>query len=252
MTRGRPLAVALAVAAVGATCSRVNRPCPQPRPFPTRAPTRAPSDAPTTAAVEATGARYQVCGGGTTYRIDRAGARALTEAELREIKSALYSATPGHETAGIGGVACPPAKPDLGVLLWIRENTATPIMIAQHVAALAARAGGDPTVHLQVTIHSAPGPRCAPDDPACGPVPYEAACVERTDYHPKGKREIVRARPGRGPCAYDGECRVGGCGNECVPTSLVDRAGTCEGRSGWDNVYCGCVEAKCVWFTTTP
>jgi hypothetical protein len=251
MTRAACSAVVLAAVALGATCGHANRPCPKPRPFAARAPTRAPGDAPTIAAVEATGARYQVCSGGTTYRIDRAGARPLTEAELRELKHALYSSTPGREMAGIGGVTCPPAKPDLGVMLWIRESTASPVMIAERVAALAARAGGDPTVHVQVEIKSAPGARCAPDDPACGPVPYEAACVEQTDYHPRGKREIVRARPGRGPCAYDGECRVGGCGNECVPTSAIDHAGTCEGYAGWDNVYCGCVEKKCVWFTTT-
>jgi len=249
MTRASPVAVVLAAASL-ATCSRVNRPCPTPRPFVGRASTRAPSDAATAAAVEATGARYQICTGGTTYRIDRRGARALTEAELRAFKDALYFGTPIRGMAGIGGVACPPAKPELGVKVWIRENTATPQAIAARVAELAARAGGDPTVHVEVNISSAPGARCAPDDPACGPVPYEAACVEQTDYDPKGTRTIVRARPGRGPCSYDGDCYVGGCGNECVPGSMVDRGGTCEGRAGWDNVYCGCVEARCVWFTT--
>jgi hypothetical protein len=249
--RRRP-SVALMFAAVSlVTCNRANQRCPKPRPFASRQPTRAPNDAAAAAAVEATGARYEICASGTTYRIDRIGARALTEAELRTFKDALYFGIPVRGAAGIGGVACPPAKPALGVKIWIHENTATPTVIAQRVAELAARAGGDPTVHVEVNINSAPGARCAPDDPACGPVPYEAECVEQTDYYSKGRREIVRARPGRGPCSYDGECRVGGCGNECVPGTMVDRAGTCEGRVGWDNVYCGCVENKCVWFTTT-
>jgi len=125
MTRRPSVAIVLAAASL-ATCSRVNRPCPTPRPFVGRAPTRAPSDAATTAAVEATGARYQVCRGGTTYRIDRRGARSLTDAELRAFKDALYFGTPIRGSAGIGGVACPPAKPDLGVKVWIRENTAPP------------------------------------------------------------------------------------------------------------------------------
>ena len=251
MTRGPSYAVVLAAAALGAACSRVNRPCPQPRPFASRPPTRAPSDAPTTAAVQATGARYQVCGG-SHYLIDRPGIRPLTERERLDLRMALYRGVPGAQSAGVGGCRCPPATPALGVTLQIRENTATPVMIAERVAALTASAGGDPAACVDVTILSAPGARCAADDPACGPIPYEAACVEQTDYDPKGQRVIMRARPGRGPCAYDGECRVGGCGNECVPTSMVDHAGTCEGRAGWDNVYCGCVETKCVWFTTTP
>jgi hypothetical protein len=156
---------------------------------------------------------------------------------------------PGAHSAGIGGCRCPLAKPALGVVLQVNENTATPVAVADQVAALAARAGGDPAACVDVAIASAPGPRCAADDPACGPVPYEAACVEKTAYDPKGKREIFRARSGRGPCTYDGECLVGGCGNECVPSAETARAGTCELHT-WDNVYCGCVEKKCVWFTT--
>jgi hypothetical protein len=245
-----PIAAVLAIVSLGVTCSHAGRPCPTPRPFAGRQPTHAPDDAATAAAVAAVGARYQVCPGGTDYVVDRPGARALTDTERDVLKLGLYKVSPGAESAGIGGVACPPAKPVLGVQLSIRENTATPAMIAERVVALAARAGGDPAVRVQVTIVSPPGPRCAAEDPACGPVPYEAACVERTGYDPKGQRTLVRARPGHGPCAHDGECRIGGCGNECVPASHFDHAGTCEGYVGWENVYCGCVENKCVWFTT--
>lgn len=243
-------AAVLATVSLGVTCSHANRPCPTPRPFIGRQPTRAPDDAATAAAVAATGARYEVCSGGTRFLIEHPGARALTEAELLELRTGLYVSSPGSESAGIGGVACPLAKPALGVQLSMREHTATPAMIAERIAALTARAGGDPAAHVQVTIVSAPGPRCAADDPACGPVPYDAACVERTSYDPKGKRTLVRARPGHGPCAHDGDCHVGGCGNECVPGSGFSHAGTCEGYGGWENVYCGCLETKCVWFTT--
>jgi len=245
-----PVAAVLATVSLGVTCSHAGRPCPTPRPFAGRQPTHAPDDAATAAAVAATGARYQVCAGGTDYIIDRPGTRELTEAERKLLNVDLYKSTPVRGMAGIGGVACPPAKPQIGLRVWLDENTATPVMIAERLAALATRAGGDPAARVQVTITSAPGPRCTADDPACGPVPYEAACVERTDYDPKARRTLVSARSGLGPCGYDGECGVGGCGNECVPTHLVDHGGTCEGRIGWENVYCGCVEAKCVWFTT--
>ncbi len=249
MTFRRAPTVVLAAASLAATCSHAKSPCPTPRPFASRAPTRAPDDPATTAAVEATGARYQVCPGGTQYLIDRPGKRALTESELLELRTALVR-VPGAHSAGIGGCRCPLAKPALGVLLGVNENTATPGAIADQVAAVAARAGGDPAACVDVAIVSAPGPRCAADDPACGPVPYEASCVEKTDYDPKGRREIVRARSGRGPCAYDGECRVGGCGNECVPSAETAHAGTCEEYGHWESVYCGCVEEKCVWFAT--
>jgi hypothetical protein len=245
-----PIAAVLAIVSLGVTCSHAGRPCPTPRPFPARPPTRAPDDAGTTAAVAATGARYQICPAGIDYIIERPGARELTDAERNAVRAALYQSTPGRDMAGIGAVACPPAKPTLGVRLSIREGTATPAMIGERIAALADRVGGNPAIRVQVTIVSPPGPRCAVDDPACGPVPYKAACVERTSYDPKATRTLVRARPGRGPCAHDGDCRVGGCGNECVPASHFDHAGTCEEYGGWDNVYCGCLKNKCVWFTT--
>ena len=248
MNPGRTLACVL-TASLAVTCSHANRPCPTPRPFATRAPTRAPDDAQTAAAIAATGARYHACAEGSTYVIERPGARTLTEPELLDLRTALFS-VPGAQSAGIGGCRCQPDEPTLGVVLWVNENSAAPAAVAEQVAAHVARAGGDPAACVAVTILSAPGPRCAAGDPACGPVPYEAACVERTDYDPKGKRTLVSARPGRGPCTHDGECVVAGCGNECLPSSEVGGSGTCEGRIGWENVYCGCLEQKCVWFTT--
>jgi hypothetical protein len=249
MTFRRPPTVVLAAASLVVTCSHANRPCPTPRPFASRAPTRAAVNASTAAAVGATGARYEICPGGIQYLIDRPGKRALTDSELLELRRILFT-VPGARSAGIGGCRCSAAKPSLGVLLWLAENTATPVVIAEQVAALAASAGGDPAACVEVEIMSAPGPRCAADDPACGPVPYEAACVEKTDYDPKQRRKIVRARSGRGPCDHDGDCLVGGCGNECVPSTEIANEGTCEEQIGWDNVYCGCVEKACVWFTT--
>jgi hypothetical protein len=98
-------------------------------------------------------------------------------------------------------------------------------------------------------------PRCAADDPACGPMPYNRACVEQTDYDPRAKRKLVYGENGREPtipgqCTHDGECVIGGCGNKCIPTSLGSSTGTCEGRLELEHAYCGCVDTACVSFTT--
>jgi hypothetical protein len=98
------------------------------------------------------------------------------------------------------------------------------------------------------------GPRCAADDPACGPMPYSGGCVEQTDYNPRTKRKLVYGASGRGAttpgeCTYDGECSKGACG-KCMPTSRGISFGACAGRLDLEHAYCGCVNTACVWFTT--
>ena len=243
------LVVALGVG----TCSHADRPCPPQHVFVRRPPVLAPTDPATTEAIEAAGARYEVCPPGRDYLLARAGERELTDPELTTVATALQE-LPGIERAGTGNVRClsPPSRAALrlkvrspGVTLQVRENGATPVQIAQELARVAP-AGA--TARVLVLIKFAPGPRCAPDDPACEPLPYEAACVEKTDYDPKGKRKIVRG--GAGSCTYDGECTGGGCGNACVSTSSIPRPGTCPRYLGWEDVYCGCVQNACAWFTT--
>jgi len=99
------------------------------------------------------------------------------------------------------------------------------------------------------------GPRCAADDPACGPMPYRGGCVEQTDYNPRTKRKLVYGAGGRevttpGQCTHDGECVKNGCGNQCTPASRGTSFGTCEGRFELEHASCGCVSTACVWFTT--
>jgi hypothetical protein len=240
----------LAILLGAGTCSHAGRPCPPQRPFARRAPTLAPTDAATVAAVAATGGRYEVCGRESTYLIARDGERELTEPELKRVMNGLYHGPPGMESAGIGGVRCrsPSSRPSLGITLQVREQSAAPVQIARQLATLAPDGS---TARVEVTIISAPGPRCAADDPACEPLPYQAACVEKTAYNPKATRSIVRAGGGSNlSCAHDGECVIGGCGNDCVPTSDVPRPGTCQLYTHWQNVYCGCLQNTCAWFTT--
>ena len=178
----------------------------------------------------------------------RDGKRELTDSQLLDLRNMLIAL--GSTSAGIGGVGCPPAAPHSGVVMWVDERTVTPAASAERLSAFVSRADGNPSVRVRVTILSAPGPRCAADDPACGPLPYEAACVERTHYDPRGKRTIVEGSSTTGQCKHDGECVVGGCGNACAPAAAIGREGTCEEHIGWDDVYCGCVKTACVWFTT--
>ena len=231
------------------TCGHPSRTCPPQRPFARRPPTQAPTGPATVAAVAAAGARYEVCAP-AAYVLTREGQRELTNRELLTVQDGLFNGLPGRASAGVGGVRCPRSSSPgaIGVHLEIREHSATPVEIAEKLAALAPEGA---IARVQVTIISAPGPRCAPDDLACEPLPYGAACVEKTDYDPQGKRTIVRAGGGTdAPCAHDGECTIGGCGNECVPTSDIPLPGTCQLYTRWQNVYCGCVQNACAWFTT--
>jgi hypothetical protein len=135
------------------------------------------------------------------------------------------------------------------VQLWARDVKAPPEVLARTMVAALAPLAGNPTARIQVTVRTTPGPRCDPSDPICGPLPYQAMCIERTDYDPKAPRKFVRGQGRSGECVHDGECFVAGCGNNCVPAKLTDLAGTCECYSHWQNVYCGCVHKACAWFT---
>jgi hypothetical protein len=251
---GRSAAVAMfAVCA----CGHANHPCPAPRELAPRRPALAPADPAIAAAVKAAGARYEVCPDRQHYLVVRDGKRELKDAERLEIRTGFFGAVEGVVSAGIGGCRCGMTDPPWpGIQVDVREKGATPEEIARRLVSGAAQAGAaDATVRVQVTILTAPGLRCAPGDPACGPEPYDHQCLEKTDYNGKKKRKLVYQENGRertvaGQCTHDGECFQDGCGNQCSPTSHIPAAGTCEGRFELEHAYCGCVNTACAWFTT--
>jgi len=103
------------------------------------------------------------------------------------------------------------------------------------------------------SLSSEPQPRCASDDPACGPQPLDSsgpAC-----FYPSKSRKRLPAGESSPPsarepaCAHDGDCRIAGCGNVCVHYSFGRISTDCE-APGWlhENAFCGCVNHACSFF----
>lgn len=254
MMRGRVgfLAVAAALAALECAHTRQQRPCPTPRPFAKRAAVGAPAEAATRPAIEAAGGRYHVCGDGLRYVVTRPGERELTDEDISVVFNQRLLrglSTVSMRESGYGPASCPDPGSDRqrGLVARVPENAVTPAQILEDLDRLGALAQAqDATLRALVLVLSAPGPRCAKDDPACTPVPYSAACAEQTDYDPSEDRRVVQG--GSGSCNYDGECAPGGCGNECTATSEIDVVGLCDGRGSLAKAWCGCVKGGCAWF----
>lgn len=105
-----------------------------------------------------------------------------------------------------------------------------------------------PRIELAISLAGRLGPRCAGDDLACEPVPYNL----REAYDPLGDRHAdVLGELSAGACEHDGECVQAGCGNHCVSWELggAHEAATCEGYQFSRAVFCGCVAGECAWFT---
>lgn len=102
-------------------------------------------------------------------------------------------------------------------------------------------------LELSVQLEGRLGPRCGEDDPTCLPVAYEGGTYDRDGSRIGG----AFASHSAGPCDYDGECVVMGCGNHCALWEYggANEAATCEGYSFSRPIFCGCVEGECQWFS---
>jgi hypothetical protein len=89
-------------------------------------------------------------------------------------------------------------------------------------------------------------PRCSADDPECGPLPYAISTDRRT--HRPSRARYPLYPPEHSPCAHDGDCNLGGCGNSCESWVNPSYEGTCEGLSTLEGALCGCVANHCAWF----
>jgi hypothetical protein len=100
---------------------------------------------------------------------------------------------------------------------------------------------------------SAAHPRCAHEDPDCGPLSYDGpACLEETGYAWNGPRKPVHPAGG-GECGHDGDCVLTNERESCESRFRLDGermfrgSGTRIGRE-WRRTYCGCIEGQCGYF----
>ena len=98
---------------------------------------------------------------------------------------------------------------------------------------------------------SAAHPRCAREDPDCGPLPYDGpVCLEESGYVSNGPRAPVGA-PGGGECVHDGDCVLTDecvrCESRLAGVQLILGCSTPVGRE-WRRTYCGCIEGQCGYF----
>lgn len=111
----------------------------------------------------------------------------------------------------------------------------------------------DATVRICISLTGLLGPRCAPDDPACGPTPYSGT-LESAGYACERDRTTfawtLEEGLSRGACTHDGECVEAGCGNHCVAWPEAGFGATCEGYLDLESApaLCGCVAGTCTWF----
>jgi hypothetical protein len=214
-------------------------------------PARAPTGAATAAAVATTGARYQICADGGTYLLSRAGTREPKPFELDDLSAAVRHQLAHRFLAEVSSVNCLTPGRAPGLRTALRADNFSPGQLARALTAAADGAAPGATIYLEVHLLPPPGPRCAADDPACEPLPYQGRCAEQTGYDPRATRKPAgMLRHAGGACSYDGECIIGGCGNDCGPPAIEGLAGTCELYEFRRPVYCGCVNRRCAWFMT--
>lgn len=198
----------------------------------------------------ADGSPVSVLATGRGWRVSLGGERALSPDEgvallgrlrdrdpaLRFLGYGVYCGEPAHLCFQLAGSLCELRVED--AVRAVRDALALDVGLA------------DARVELQVVLEGALGPRCSAGDPACVPLPYEGD----PSFDPAGPRHTGRlAEHSAGACAHDGECVVGGCGNDCVLWEYggANESATCEGYVFSDPapMFCGCVEGGCAWFT---
>ena len=114
---------------------------------------------------------------------------------------------------------------------------------------------------ILVEIQGRTGPRCTPDEPHCGPLPYhqpikDGAQEERLwsgaftlPLSPGVELHRLRDDLSTGTCTHAGDCVRAGCGNHCDAWYQPVHGASCPGFPELADAYCGCVESRCAWFS---
>jgi hypothetical protein len=192
---------------------------------------------------------------------------AIDWAPLKAIKDELWTKAVGrakHGSVGVGACCGNRERAERGQEL-VRCLVVSYDLCALEMAdvvtlvegALRAHGVAEARVGVSFNLSGAAGPRCTPDDPACGPLRYlggaestrRKVCSDRRVPIDRAFSPAYGSLSG-GTCSHDGECSVGGCGNQCTTWTNAGGYGTCEGHSRMEEApaYCGCVEGSCAWF----
>lgn len=272
--RRATIGLALVAAAIG-SCARVPRPCAAPPSSAT--PTAVRRDYclappwtidPQRPASGVEGWSAAACGegrsGGSAYFIHD-GPRELTGAELMAIQRALAAFVGKGASTGIG-VCCSAeiaARTKVACLkVWTGLCGLSTLELVRSVDdALREQGLGAGHIGVDVNIGDRVGPRCAPSDPACGPlderqpvgpgVASQPGC--EAVRRPVGQFPISAPswRVSRGACTHDGECVIDSCGSRCAPWNAErGRSTACDdsGHADKEPAYCGCIDGRCSWF----
>jgi hypothetical protein len=174
--------------------------------------------------------------------------RALTDAEGAALWKGFSSEVfmQGGLSMGSSGMysiyrcddAAPPSciKVDMWMCQVSIETLATRVQALLDTQGLA-----DAELTIDARLEEAAGPRCKGD--SCRPQPH---------YSTKDMGTFDAWRPrhslddGRGTCTGDGDCNGS---QTCTAWYLAGGAETAEFRQLPEPTWCGCVEARCTWFT---
>jgi hypothetical protein len=156
----------------------------------------------------------------------------------------------GIVLGGGSGLCCFEDKPDPGesCVVFALRLCATPLAeFIDKLQAIQARdkSVADRSLRVSVELQGDTGPRCAPEAADCGPVPYEPT---KAPAVPESRTPVDPFPSDAKACAYDGECVINGCGNECDHWTRGGMAGTCPYLTNLEDAFCGCVQERCAWF----
>jgi len=264
--RRATIALALAGAAIG-SCARVPRPCAAPPSSAT--PTAARRDSclappwtidPQRPVSGVAGWSAAPCNedrsAGSAYFIHD-GPRKLTHGELIAVQRTLVAFVGGAASTGIGGCcsAAVAAKTQVACLkVWIGLcSISTTDLVRAVDGALREQELGAGHIGVDVGIGGRVGPRCEPNDPACGPLDDREPAGPGVASQPgcAAERSPIDGRVSMGACAHDGECVIDSCESRCAPWN-AESGGmrTCDDRehAEKEHAYCGCVSGRCAWF----
>jgi len=193
------------------------------------------------------------------------GARTLTDDELFAVQRTIVASIGAGATTGIGGCCSPEvaARTKVACLkIWTGLCVVSMSQLVDWVDdALRQHGLEGGRMGVDISVGGAVGPRCEPNDPACGPLdardPYGAAvrsqpgCATGRVPLASGHDPDAPERVSAGQCTHDGECVIDSCESRCAAWNTASGGTTsCDdrGRDEEEPAYCGCVSGRCAWF----